>query len=180
VGDRFENARTGATMEMVRVPGPDGGVLEVRRLLKPGTGRTVPHMHLDYVERFAIEQGQASAKLDGRALTLGPGDELEVPLESTHVNPYNASDQDLVLRHTFEPASEFALGYVETLGHLMLEGRTDRQGEAPLSAAFAVGHHTRSHTYAGAAPHGLQRSVLFPLGARIAKLRGYPLHLPGG
>lgn len=178
VGARFTNPRTGASFEVLRAPGAEQRVLELKRVIKPGTGRTVPHVHEDFVERFAIESGRATARVDGRSMELGPGEQLDVPLGSSHVNPYNKGGEDLVLRHAFDPASDFALGYVETLGHLMSAGRTDRQGEAPLLVAFAVAHHTRSQTFAAGFPHGPQTAVVAPLGARLAKLRGYELHLP--
>jgi hypothetical protein len=103
---------------------------------------------------------------------------MDVPRGRGHVNPWNTGTEDLVMRQTFEPVSDFILGYVETLGHLMAEGRTDRHGEAPLSAAFAIAHHTSSQTFAAGLPHGPQTALLAPVGARLAKLRGYELRLP--
>ena len=178
VGDRFENPKTGATMEVVRVPGEGGDALEVRRRIKPGTGRTIPHVHHDYVERFVVEEGEATVKVNGRKTTLGPGDESAVPVRGRHVNAFNGSDEDVVLRHAFEPASAFALGYVETLGHLMREGRTDKQGEVPVLAAFAIADETDSQTFAAGVPPVVQRRLVAPLGARLAKLRRYRLQLP--
>ena len=102
-----------------------------------------------------------------------------MPPFAPHVNPYNSSGEDLVMRQWFDPVSDFALGYVETLCHLMLEGRTDRQGEVPLSAVFAVADATGSQTFAVGLPHTLQRTVMAPIGARVAQARGYELRLPG-
>jgi hypothetical protein len=79
---------------------------------------------------------------------------------------------------SFEPAPDFILSYFETFCHLTREGRTDRQGEAPLSAAFAVADATDGQSFAIGMPHGLQRSVLAPIGARVARLRGYELRIP--
>lgn len=177
-GARFTNPKTGASFEVLRAPGPGERILELRRVIKPGTGRTVPHVHMDLIEGFVVESGKAKATLDHRAVELGPAEALDVPPGRAHVNPYNRGTADLVIRHSFEPASDFALGYVETLGHLMTAGRTDRQGEAPLTAAFAVAHHTRSQTFAAGVPHGPQTALLGPIGARLAKLRGYDLRLP--
>jgi mannose-6-phosphate isomerase-like protein (cupin superfamily) len=176
-GTRFTNPKTGASFEVLRAPGPEGRTLELRRVIKPGTGRTVPHVHMDFVERFVVESGQATARLGRRRVALAPAETLEVPPGRGHVNPYNKGTADLVLRHSFEPASDFALAYVETLGNLMMEGRADRQGEAPLTAAFAVAHLTQSKTFAAGLPHAPQTALLAPIGARIAKLRGYQVHL---
>lgn len=179
VGDRFENPRTGASIEVVRTPGDGERLLEVRRVMKPGTGRVIPHVHTDYTESFAVLEGRATARSGGVKLELGPGDELAVRPFERHVNAYNAGREDLIMRQFFEPVSDFALGYVETLCHLMLDGRTDRQGEVPLAAVFGVADATGSQTFAAGLPHGVQRSVLAPLGARVARVRGYDLHLPG-
>ncbi|TML75458.1 MAG: cupin domain-containing protein, partial [Actinobacteria bacterium] len=112
VGDRFENPDTGTSFEVLRAPAAGENVLDLRRVVKPRTGKTLPHVHLDYVEKFVVESGQARAKVDGRAVSLAPGDELEVPAGTAHTNPANAGDDDLVMRHVFEPVSEFILGYV--------------------------------------------------------------------
>jgi mannose-6-phosphate isomerase-like protein (cupin superfamily) len=178
-GDKFVNPRTGASIEVLRASGAGARGFEVRRVVKPGTGKTVPHVHADYVESFIVERGHAVARSGGRTHELGPGDELAVPAGGRHVNAWNPGDEDLLMRHVFEPASAFALGYVETLCHLMLAGRTDRQGEVPLSAAFAVAGATRGETFAAGVPRILQTSVLIPLGTWLRRLRGYELHLPG-
>jgi mannose-6-phosphate isomerase-like protein (cupin superfamily) len=178
VGDHFASTKLGNSLEVLRVPGPDKRILELRRVIKPGTGRTAPHLHMDFVERFVVEAGHATAKLGPRTVELGPADTLEVPRACEHVNAYNAATKDLVIRHSVEPASDFSLGYFETLGHLMSEGRTDKQGETPLTAVLAVAHHTRSQTFAARVPHLLQSALLAPLGARLAKLRGYEVRLP--
>jgi mannose-6-phosphate isomerase-like protein (cupin superfamily) len=177
-GDTFRDASSGATLEVIRTSAPGRGALEIRRLIKPGTGRTIPHLHTDYVERFLVERGEATAKLDGRELRLGPGERLEVPIGTRHVNARNASPRDLVLRHVFDPARAFTLAYVETLGHLMRGGRADAHGEVPVLAAFAIGHRTRSGSYAAGVPQALQRAALLPLGALLARVRGYELRLP--
>ena len=177
-GDRFENPRTGASFEVLRAPGDGERDLELRRVLAPGTGRALPHVHLDYVERFIVERGEAEGRSGGRRLAMNPGDELVVPAGERHQNVLNRSGEEMVMRHLFEPATDFILGYVETLGHLMREGRADRQGETPLSATFGVAEATDSQTFAVGLPHALQRSLVAPLGARLARLRGYELHLP--
>lgn len=172
-GDVFEDPTTGASVEIVSVP--EAGArepLEMRRVLKPRSGRTPPHVHVDFVERFEVESGTGAASLDGNAVTLHPGDDLTVPAGTSHVNAHNRAHDDLVMRHLLEPATDFGLGYVEALGRLMRLGRVDRQGEVPFLAALALGHDAEPGTYLAGVPHALQRAML-PLGARLARLRGY-------
>jgi uncharacterized cupin superfamily protein len=178
-GDRFDNPTTGASFEVVAAPDGAARTLDIRRTMKPGTGKTLPHSHRDYRERFVVESGRASAKLDGRAVELGPGDEIEMPIGGSHVNAWNSGDEDLVMRHVFDPASDFALGYVATLALLMPQGKTNRQGEVPVPAAFAIAHATDSQTFAAGVPPAVQRRVIAPLGAAFARLRGYEVRVPG-
>jgi mannose-6-phosphate isomerase-like protein (cupin superfamily) len=196
-GDRFENPRTGASLEVLRAPArplglrhldtvsdvaasyADPPALELRWVLKPHTGKAVPHAHLDFVERFVVEAGNAVARVAGAPLELAARERLEIPVGARHVNPYNVGTKDLIMRHAVEPATDFTLGFFETLGYLMRAGRVDRQGQTPLAAAFAVAHATRSQTYAAALPRWLQRRMLFPIGTWLARLRHYELRLPG-
>lgn len=177
-GERFEHPNGETWIEVLAAP--DGGEqrdLVVRRMQKPGKGKLVPHVHLDYTERFKIEQGRAKVRRAGRKMELGAGEEVVIAPGETHLNAYNASDEELVMVHSFEPAGEFILAFVETFCHLTRSGRTDRQGEVPLSAVFAVADATDSQSFAAGLPHGLQRSVMAPLGARVARLRGYELRI---
>lgn len=178
VGARFTNPQTGASLEVLRVPGRHERVLQLRRIIKPGTGRAARHVHLDFVERFVVEAGQARAELVGRPLELGPAEAFDISPKRVHVNPYNAGKEDLVIRQAVEPARDFSLGYFETLGHLMTQGRTDNQGEVPLVAVLALAHHTRCQTFAPGIPRAAQRTLLAPVGARLVKLRRYDVRLP--
>jgi hypothetical protein len=134
---------------------------------------------MDFTERFKVEQGRAKLRLAGRKLELGPGEEVLIAPGESHTNPYNGfSDEELVMVHSFEPAPEFIQAFVETFCRLTRSGRTDRQGEVPLSAVFAVADATDSQSFAVGLPHGLQRSVMAPIGSRVARLRGYELSIP--
>jgi quercetin dioxygenase-like cupin family protein len=178
VGATFEDPKTGATLEIVRLPEGGSRALEIRRQIKPGNGKTLAHFHLDYLERFAVEEGEATAKLDDETRVLRSGDEMEVPIDRPHVNAYNDSGDDLVLRHTFDPVSDFALAYVETLGHYMRKARADRSGEVPVPAVFAIARATSTATYATGLPRVVQDRILFPIGVGVAKLLRYELYLP--
>ena len=169
VGERWENPRTGTSMEVI---GPN----EVRRVIKPGKGKLQPHYGLDYVETFVIESGRALAKLDGRKLELGPGDEMVVPKGVSHVNPYNRGTDDLVYRQRVDPMVPFIEGFVHTYGPCLAQDRCDRQDEQPLTAIFGVAALVEVPSYAAGIPRALQHMVI-PLGARIARMRGYPVSL---
>lgn len=179
VGERFESPDGQTWIEVVSVPDGAGGDIVVRRMQRPGKGKLVPHVHMDFTERFKVERGRAKVRLAGRKLELGPGEEVLIAPGESHTNAYNgSSDEELVMVHSFEPAPEFIKAFVETFCHVTRSGRTDRQGEVPLSAVFAVADATDSQSFAVGLPHAIQRSVMAPIGTRVARLRGYELSIP--
>jgi mannose-6-phosphate isomerase-like protein (cupin superfamily) len=171
-GDSFANARTGARLEITALPadphGPDR--LEVRRVLRPGTGFRFPHVHVELVERFRVESGVADARVGHRRLRLGPGDEFLIPPRTTHVNPCNRGLADLVFRQEFEPATDDALRYVRTLATLLEEGR-DVRGDLPLATALAILDPREPQTYAPRVPRALQRHAVLPVARAVRQWR---------
>jgi mannose-6-phosphate isomerase-like protein (cupin superfamily) len=177
-GQLFVNSRSGAQLEVTRVPRIAGdaadAVLEVRRVLRPGMGFPVAHVHLDLEETFRVEAGIADATIGRRRLRLARGDELVVARTTPHMNPCNRSREDLVLLQTFDPGTESACRFVETLGDLLSRGR-DFRGDLPPVAAMALFGATDAQTYARGVPRSLQRWVVYPLAGPVARWRGsYP------
>lgn len=151
------------------IAGP--GKLQIRRVMRPGMGFPIPHVHLDLDETFEIEVGVADARVGHRAIRLGERDWFRVPRYEMHVNPCNRSTADLVLLHTFE--SQFmdaAERYVETLACYIEEGR-DVRGDLPPAVAMATFAGREQQTYGPWVPRGLQRTVLFPLARSIEERR---------
>jgi mannose-6-phosphate isomerase-like protein (cupin superfamily) len=189
--ETFRSPRTGASLRIAVAPEPGApDVLSVERVLKPGMGRLPEHVHLDFAERFKVRQGIAEAQIAGDTVRLSAGKKwstLYVPPGVPHVNPYNADPaSDLVVRQVFEPASEGARSYIETLAQVLWDGRDDN-GEMPWSLVLAVADATRDRTYFTGvplpgkrrlpAPFTLQRRVLLPLGTLLAGTRDYAVYL---
>jgi mannose-6-phosphate isomerase-like protein (cupin superfamily) len=168
VGDLYENPRTGARLEVLEV----GTNLVVRRTVKPGQGYVTKHYHLDFVERFTIESGTATGRLGREKRTLGPGDELAVPRGGHHLNPYNETDEDVVMLHAFEPTNAFTDAFVDTFGRLLASDSMSRKGEMPLPVAFALQQSTGAETYAAGPPRAFQKGIVAPVGAAFARRRG--------
>jgi hypothetical protein len=143
------------------IAGP--GTLQIRRVMRPGMGFPIPHVHLDIDEKFTIEVGVGDARVGHRAVRLGEGDEFLVPRYDMHINPCNRSAADLVLLQTFEsPFTAAAERYVETLACYIMEGR-DVRGDLPPLVAMAVFAARDQQTFGPWVPRGLQRTVVFPL-----------------
>lgn len=166
-GRTWTNPRTGASLTW-RTEGADA---VVERLMRPHTGKADAHVHLDYVESFEILEGTATTELDGRTVTAGPGERVEVPPGTPHRNPYNATDSDLRLRHTASPGGAFAEAFVSSLGHHMENDTVNAQGEFSNLQLFVVLHGTGARSYRARIPVALQKPVI-ALGAALGRARG--------
>jgi mannose-6-phosphate isomerase-like protein (cupin superfamily) len=166
-GRTWKNPRTGAWLTWL--PDGDDGLLE--RVMKPHTGKADPHVHLDYVESFEIIKGTATIEVDGRTITAGPGERVELSPGTPHRNPYNASDGDLRLRHRASPGGTFVESFVSALGHHMENATVNGQGEFSDLQLFVVLHGTRARSYRAGIPVALQRLVI-ALGALVGRMRG--------
>ena len=166
-GRTWANPRTGAWVTWL----PDGDNAELERVMKPRTGKADPHVHLDYVESFEILQGMATLELDGRQVTAGPGETVEVPVGTPHRNPYNAGKSDLRLRHRASPGGEFVEAFVSSLGHHMERDTVNEQGEFSNLQLFVVLHATRARSFRAGIPVAVQKPVV-ALGALIGRWRG--------
>lgn len=181
-----ESPRTGARLRITHAPSRDSDSLSVERLFKPGMGRFPEHVHLDFAETFVIEKGIAEARLGGDTVRLAAGSTFHVPQGVPHVNPYNADIEDLRFVQKFNPATEGARSYVQTLARVLWHGR-DHNGELPADVILAVGDVTQEHTYltgpqwrrgwGDAASFAFQRAVLLPLGRLVAGTRDYSVCL---
>jgi mannose-6-phosphate isomerase-like protein (cupin superfamily) len=80
----WTNPRTGAWIKLSSAG--DDTVLE--RVIKPHTGKADPHVHFDYAESFEIIDGTATVEVDGKAISAGPGERIELPPGTGHRNPY--------------------------------------------------------------------------------------------
>jgi mannose-6-phosphate isomerase-like protein (cupin superfamily) len=164
----WTNPRTGAWVKASNV----GDNMVIERVIKPGTGKADPHVHFDYVESFEIIDGTATIEVDGRAVSAGPGERVELPIGTPHRNPYNDTAADLHLRHMAAPGNVFVEAFVTSLGHHMERDTVNDQGEFSQLQLFVLLHGTRAQSYRAGLPIWLQKPVL-ALGALLGRLRGY-------
>ena len=177
--------RTGATLEIVKLPTQSyGGRLEgeliVERTFPPGGGRSLAHRHMDFDETYEVLEGIADAQIDGLDLRLRAKQTLRIPSGASHVNPHSRDNTGLKLRQTIANPTDAALAYVNTLIQVMKQRRDD-DGELPPLATLAVFEGMQGRTYLSQLPVWSQQKLLMPIGARIARQRGYkvwPARLP--
>jgi mannose-6-phosphate isomerase-like protein (cupin superfamily) len=171
-GDNFRNPRTGAELRVLRTPRDGGGAMEIELLIKPRSGKAAAHVHPDFEQHYEVLEGRATATVDGAERTLEAGERLQVPREVAHVDPWNAGDADLRLRHRATPTNAFIEAFVETLGQRMERDELDKHGNLPLLQILVLLRATRGQSYVTGPPRGFQRATL-PLMAAIGRLRGY-------
>lgn len=171
VGDVFANPRTGAMVEVTAWPEIGGpGKVQIRRVLRPGMGFRIPHVHLLMDETFYVEYGVADFRIGHRTGRLGQGQQFRVPRYEVHVNPTNRSTGDVVLLQTLEAARTDALKrYVVALTEFIEHGR-DVNGDLPPTVAAAIFAGKDQQTFLPWLGKGLQRSLVFPL-ARTLETR---------
>ena len=163
----WTNPRTGAWIKL----SPAGADAVIERVMKPHTGKADPHVHFDYVERFEIIDGTATVEVDGRAISAGPGETVELPIGTPHRNPYNQTDADLHLRHSASPGGRFVEAFISSLGHHMEQDSVNAQGEFSDLQLFVVLHGTRARSFRAGLPLWLQKPVI-ALGALLGRMRG--------
>jgi hypothetical protein len=167
----------GASLKIIALPGTSyggrlKGKLEVERTFPPGGGRSPQHFHEGFGETYRIVSGIADARKRDEKYRLKAGDTFKASAYVYHVNPYNGDSAPLTLRQIMEPATEAALAYITTLAHALLESR-DRKGDLHPLAALQVFDCLDGGTWLRRVPVWSQRHALLPVGARVARRRGY-------
>jgi gentisate 1,2-dioxygenase len=143
----------------------------MRRTLAPGTGRTLPHRHLDGNERFEMLDGVAKGTVDGQSRILRAGDVLEVPAGSSHVHPHTDTSATATIEHTIEPRAGFAEVYFTTWLTRLPEGRVDRQEEPTMMQIMGMIKVSDGETWVAGPPVWLQKAMAAVLGS-IAERTG--------
>jgi mannose-6-phosphate isomerase-like protein (cupin superfamily) len=162
----YGSRSSGATLEVRELPTGDSHELVVGRLLRPGMGFVLPHVHLDFDETFTIEDGVADAWVEGKRLRLGPQDVLVIRRGEVHMNPRNRSGRDLVFSQQFTPPTRDAVRYVEALADVLEDGR-DVRGDLPPLTAMALMPSRKPQTFAPLVPQAVQRRAVFPVARRL-------------
>jgi len=182
-GDSFTNPITGMRVTVLQTTAEtDGRAVTVEYRLRPHTGRefTRAHRHRIYAERFEILAGRAAYVCGNEERTAAAGETVVIPLDTTHVHPWNIGDEELVVRHTTEAIRpdrqtlDAALLGAETLFGLAHEGKVDANGQAnPLQMAVLF-NALLPNSYLPNVPLPAQR-VLFAALAGLGRLLGYRL-----
>jgi hypothetical protein len=143
------------------------------RVLPPHTGKTPAHVHPGVAQHSVLLDGPAARYRRGRrGGVLRAGEELFIPPGVPHIDPYNDSDKPITIRSLFSPGPVALLGYIRVLGQAIRDGKVNAQQELPLPYLLLMLAQPDSATFAAGLPVGLQRRVLLPLVAAVARRMG--------
>lgn len=146
---------TGGAYELVQVQlGPHGG--------------NDWHYHTNFVETFTVQQGQLSIGLDGKELTLLPGEQAQAPIRHMH-KFYNQTNKSTTFLVKVAPGRGFEKTLRSAYG-LMNTGQTGKDG-LPKNfwhLCLLLGY---SESYMAGMPGFIQEPLVQSL-AKIAQWKG--------
>ena len=129
-GDVYENKVTGEYCVVLRGSEDRGeGPAIVHLLARPGAAVAGEHFHPALTERFRVVSGTLSAKVDGRELTLGPGEDATVEPGVKHDwwNASSTEDAHVVVEISGQGLEHFEL-MIANLFSLANDGKLDSKG----------------------------------------------------
>jgi mannose-6-phosphate isomerase-like protein (cupin superfamily) len=181
-GDVFENRATGEYAVILRGSGDRGdGPILAHLLVRPGGAVTGEHVHPYLNERFTVLGGRLDARVNGRRMSLGPGQSVLVEARVAH-DWWNAStteDAHVLVEIAAAPATRdgrvdvgrFELMIANLFG-LANDGKLDRHQRPPLLHAAVFAREFFDMIVFTRPPAIVQR-VLFALMAPVGQRLGY-------
>jgi quercetin dioxygenase-like cupin family protein len=170
-GEIYDNPVTGVRA-IVRV-GTDetnGERLVVDIQARPGAAGAGEHMHPSMDERFTVVRGRVGFSIDGQRSIAGPGESVHIPPGAAH-DWWNDESEEAQLVLEIHPAVRYE-EMMRNLFGLAQDGRTDARG-MPRLLQLALLAREFKDVARFTKPHRLVQTILFPLLAPIARLRGY-------
>jgi mannose-6-phosphate isomerase-like protein (cupin superfamily) len=167
---RLANRHTGEVLEIRRERRDGESVFELRGTLP--SHRQGPPLHVHHLEdeEGVITAGTLSAEVDGRRLTVGPGETVRLPRGVPH-RWWNDGDQPLSFEGCTRPAVDLDR-YLQAVFEVMNAGAPNRP---PL---FYLAHITLRHRRTQAVllmPRAIQAvffRAVFVVGAILGRYRG--------
>ena len=176
-GDCIENPVTGESMRFLLTGGETAGaLLRIDMSVRPGGFVAAEHVHPDQEERFQIDSGQITLRVDGHEHSYSAGDHVTIARGTPHMW-WNSGEDELRVTLDFRPAGRFA-DFITTFFALAMTGKTNARGLPrnllQLGVTFAE---YRDVIYGTTPPRALQQ-VLFAVLAPLGRLLGYQPNVP--
>ena len=164
----IENPEIGDRVTFLRTTEETNGEYLLLRIELAPRGGNGLHYHPTFTEEFHAVEGRLNVELEGRHLTLEPGETALVPIGARH-RFYSTSDEPILFEVEIRPARQFEAGARIAYG-LARDGLV-RPGGMPKS----IWHAALLLQFAGTYPAGIPSWLIrLPVGvlAAIARWRG--------
>ncbi|MEM8860769.1 MAG: cupin domain-containing protein [Chloroflexota bacterium] len=116
VGDQFVNNVTGERYVFKATAASTGGAYVAFENFAPAGLKGPPsHLHPKQTETFTVLEGQLTLTMEGKTVTLGPGESVTVPIGVAHTFD-NSQGDDVLFQVRLEPAldsEQFFAGIVK-------------------------------------------------------------------
>jgi quercetin dioxygenase-like cupin family protein len=169
---RIELKNRGERLELSRIKTANGTEeLHMKGSLLAHREGPPPHIHLAEDEFAEVVSGTASIKVDGKQLTLKPGQRIHFPIGTLHTYT-NDADEELIFRTVATPVVDLDR-YLQAIFQVLDAGPPNRP--PPIFYMAHVMHRHRRTQLTPIIPRAIQRvllPVLVGLGTILGKYRG--------
>ena len=154
----------------------NGELLRIDMRVRAGGFASGEHIHVHQEERFVIDRGQMTLRLNGAERRHAAGEQVTIPPGTPHVW-WNSGSDELRVFVEFRPAGRFA-EFITTYFAFARAGKTNDRGIPTnllqLAVTFAE---YRDVLQATSPPMAVQR-ILFATLAPLGRLIGYKPNVP--
>lgn len=138
---------------------------------QPGAFAAAAHIHPRQSEKFTVLSGTLTARIAGKELHKGAGDDVVIPAGTPHVW-WNAGDDELHMLVDYRPALRME-NFFEAFFGLAQDGKVSRKTGLPNLVQMAIVLRAFRHEVILAQPPRLVQTLVFGALAPIGKLLGY-------
>jgi quercetin dioxygenase-like cupin family protein len=173
----IENPVTGESMTFL-LTGEDtsGELLRIDMRVQAGGFVSGEHIHPHQEERFSIDRGQITLRVDGNERRYGAGEQVAIPPGTPHVW-WNSGSGELRVLLEFRPAGRF-VEFITTHFALARAGRTNDRGIPTNPLQLAVTFAEYQDVVQATSPPGAVQRILFSALAPLGRLMGYKADVP--
>ena len=166
----LENRHTGERLSFRRVRHGDEVWLELKGSLPPH--REGPPMHIHFVEdeEGTVQSGTLSAVINGRQLTVGPGEPIRIPRGAAH-RWWNGSDEPLEFWGYAKPVVDFDR-YVQAVFQIVNAGPDGRPPLFYFAHAALRHRHTQTVLVMPQPIQAVLFRVIVAVGTVLGRYRG--------
>jgi mannose-6-phosphate isomerase-like protein (cupin superfamily) len=162
-GGTIENPKTGQRLTFLTTGRDNGGELfRAEGVFPPGGFAGVEHIHPHQDERFVVNAGRATFRVEGSDVVLGAGETIDVPAGTPHTF-WNDGEEQMHVEFEFRPAPPSTERFYEIYFGFAQEGRVNDRAMPGLLDLAAVWGETSAHAVLARPPAAVQHALFWLL-----------------